>query len=132
MSETTPAKLTKLQTLDAKITAGEAALTKLREERNKLAAEETQAVEQAAARKQIEVDGLDEFTKVRFTFGRKDNRKDYTGEVVAFRPASGDLPAAYRIETGTGFDLQVLTVPARDVQPIAPVAVEDAAEVAAA
>lgn len=111
-------KPTKLQALRNKIEAAEAALVKLRAEATTLEQSEQAESEKAAARKQIEVDGLPEFTKVRFTFGRKDNRKDYTGEVVAFRPATGDMPAAYRIETGVGFDLQVLTVPARDVQPI--------------
>lgn len=125
MSETTT-KLTKVQALEKKAAELEAKLSVLHKEL--AAAKEAEAAEQAlaASRQQIEVDGLPEFTKVRFTFGRKDTRKEYTGEVVAFRPAQGELPAAYRVETGTGFDLQVLTVPARDVQPLAEASTTDA------
>lgn len=126
MSEPTT-KPTKVQSLTKRAAELEAKLSVLHKEL--AAAQEAEKAELAAgaARQQVEVDGLPEFTKVRFTFGRKDNRKEYTGEVVAFRPAQGELPAAYRVETGTGFDLQVLTVPARDVQVLAEVATEDAA-----
>lgn len=125
MSETT--KPTKAQSLLSKIATAEAKLALMHKELAEVQAAEAKEAEIAAARQQIEVDGLPEFTKVRFTFGRKDTRKEYTGEVVAFRPAQGELPAAYRVETGTGFDLQVLTVPARDVQPLAEVPTTDAA-----
>lgn len=125
-------KPTKVQSLSKRAAELEAKLSILHKELAAAQAAEQAEAESGAAREQIEVTGLPEFTKVKFTFGRKDNRKEYTGEVVAFRPAGGDLPAAYRIETGAGFDLQVLTVPARDVQPVTPVVVEDAPEVDAA
>jgi hypothetical protein len=124
MSETT--KPTKVQSLSKRVAELEAKLTVLHKELAVAQAVEAAEAEAGKNREAVEVTGLPEFTKVRFTFGRKDTRKEYTGEVVAFRPASGELAAAYRIETGTGFELQVLTVPARDVQPIVPVAVEDA------
>lgn len=130
MSETT--KLSKVQSLTKRAAELEAKLAVLHKELAAAKAVEAAEAEAGKNREAVEVTGLPEFTKVRFTFGRKDTRKEYTGEVVAFRPASGDLAAAYRIETGTGFDLQVLTVPARDVQPVTPVVVEDAPEVDAA
>lgn len=114
MTEATK-KPTKIEALRAKIAATQQALANYEAELSRLTIAEDQAAAERAAREQIEVVGLDAYTKVRFQYGRKDTRKEYTGEVVAFRPAQGELPAAYRVETGTGFDTEVLTVPARDV-----------------
>ena len=124
MTEATT-KPTKVQSLSKRAAELEAKLAVLHKELAAAQAIEAAEAEAGKSRNEIEVTGLAEFTKVKFTFGRKDTRKEYTGEVVAFRPASGDLAAAYRIETGAGFDLQVLTVPARDVQPVTHVAVDD-------
>ncbi len=111
-------KPTKVQSLSKRVADLEAKLAVANKELVAAQEVEAAAAEANKHRDLVETIGLPEFTKVRFTFGRKDTRKEYTGEVVAFRPASGELSAAYRIETGTGFDLQVLTVPARDVQQI--------------
>lgn len=120
-------KPTKIEALQTKITGLQATIDKLNAELAELVKAEEATAGERAAREQVEVIGLSPLTKVRFFFGRKDNRKEYTGDVVAFRPAAGELPAAYKIEVGTGFDTDIKTVPARDVQPVQPVALEDAA-----
>ena len=119
MTEATT-KPTKLGALNTRIEKLATELAKLTKERDDYAANEQAILAAAEARKQIEVDGLPQFTKVVFFFGRKENRKQYSGEVVAFRGASDTMPAAYKIETGVGFDLEVKVVPARDVE-LAPV-----------
>ena len=124
MTEATT-KPTKLEALNTRITKLTAELEKLTKERDDYAANEQAILAAAEARKQIEVEGLPQFTKVVFFFGRKENRKQYSGEVVAFRGASDTLPAAYKIETGVGFDLEVKVVPARDVELAQPVVLED-------
>ena len=115
MTESTT-KPTKLEALNTRIEKLTTELAKLTTERDNFAANEAAERIRADNRKQIEVDGLPQFTKVVFFFGRKENRKQYSGEVVAFRGASDTLPAAYKIETGVGFDLEVKVVPARDVE----------------
>lgn len=114
MTEATK-KPTKIEALRTKIAAAQQALANYEAELSRLTLAEDQAAAERAAREQIEVVGLDAYTKVRFQYGRKDTRKELTGEVVAFRPEQGSLPAAYRVEVGSGFDTEVLTVPARDV-----------------
>lgn len=114
MTEATK-KPTKIEALRAKIAAAQQALANYEAELSRLTIAEDQAAAERAAREQIEVVGLDAYTKVRFQYGRKATRKELTGEVVAFRPEQGSLPAAYRVEVGSGFDTEVLTVPARDV-----------------
>lgn len=118
MTEATTTKPTKIEALRSKIAAKQADLSKLEAAlAAEVLAEETTAA-QAQARATIEVTGLPPLSRVRFQYGRKDTRKELTGEVVAFRPAQDTLPAAYRIEVGSGFDTEVLTVPARDVEVI--------------
>jgi hypothetical protein len=73
----------------------------------------------SAAREAIEVTGLPAGTEVTFEFGRKDNKKTYTGTVVAFRAAVDTLPSAYKVKVGDGFDAEIKTVPARDVALVA-------------
>ena len=91
-----------------------------------LAAIAAAAEEAAKAREVIDVTGLDAYTKVTFEFGRKDNRKTLSGEVVAFAPAADKLPARYKIEVGSGFEASFYVVPSRDVALAAPVVVADA------
>jgi len=110
-------KPTKIEALTNKIATLEGQLTTLRAELTTLQAAEQAAAQVLAARKAIDEDGLAVDTAVVFDYGRSTNRKiGLTGTVVAFRAAQGELPAAYKIETGEGIDLTVLTVPARDVR----------------
>lgn len=112
---TVAAKPTKLEALDVKLAAARATVDKLFAERNALVSAQEAEQAAAAAREAIDVTGLDAYTKVLFIFGRKENRKQREGNVVAFAPAAGELPARYKIEVGSGFDVEILTVPARDV-----------------
>jgi hypothetical protein len=107
--------------IDAINKAIEATLSKLADleaKKSKLEVEAEEEAATAAARAKIELVGLPVGTEVTFSFGRKDNRKEFTGKVLAFRPAADTLPAAYKVETGTGFDADIKVVPARDVNPV--------------
>lgn len=115
----TAKKPTKIEALEAKIATTQQALANYEAELGRLKQAEAEAAAIANARKSVEVDGLPAGTKVKFTYGRKDTRKDLTGEVVAFRQALDTLPASYRVEVGAGFDTELLTVPARDVNVLA-------------
>lgn len=64
--------------------------------------------EKNAARSAIEVVGLSKGTLVSYSYGRAEKRRDLAGEVVAFNPET----KFYRIQTGTGFDVELHTVPA--------------------
>ena len=114
MTEATT-KPTKLQALTAKIATLQQQVTTLIAERDQLAAAEQEAAEKQAARASVEVTGLAPDTTISFIYGRKDNRKDRTGVVVAFAAAAGDMPARYKVKAGDGFDAELLVVPARDV-----------------
>lgn len=80
-----------------------------------LEAELASVTAEAEARKDIDVTGLPEGTKVAFNYGRGESRKELTGRTVAFRAKSNAADAAYKVETGEGFDVTVVTVFARDV-----------------
>lgn len=108
-------KPTKLQTLITKHAAAVAAAAKLNAEIDELnVAAEAEAVA-GAARRVVDVSGLEVGTAVVFVYGRKDTRKERAGVVKAFAAAVGDMPARYKIEVGDGFEAELLTVPARDV-----------------
>lgn len=106
LQEQRVAAVTLIRDIDSKLPALEAALA------NRTA--------EAEARKDIDVTGLPEGTKVAFNYGRGESRKELTGRTVAFRAKSDATDAAYKVETGEGFDVTVVTVFARDVLRVVP------------
>lgn len=133
MTEATKAPtLADLNKLISKRDAAQAVVKQLEEIIPGFEAQLKDALAAQQAREVVEVTGLAVGTTITFTYGRKDNRTERTGEVVAFAPAADTMPARYKVEVGSGFDIELLTVPARDVATPAPaVAADPLVEVAA-
>jgi hypothetical protein len=73
-------------------------------------------VAEAEARARVETTGFPPGTLIIFEYGRGATRTEKAGTVLAFRPKTDNLPAAYKVQTGEGFDAEVLTVLAVNVK----------------
>lgn len=77
---------------------------------------EVEAAERIA---EIEAKGVAVGSVITFDYGRAATRTERSGKVLAFRPKTDTVPAAYKVEVGEGFDLEVVTVLAVNVKSVA-------------
>lgn len=73
-------------------------------------------VEDARVAELRDVTGYAVGTQIVVDYGRGSTREELTGTVRGFRPKTGTLPAAYRVEVGDGMDAAILTVLASNVK----------------
>lgn len=81
-----------------------------------LQAERAAEVAAEQARELTESTGIPVGTQITFDYGRGETRTTKSGKVLAFRAKSDTVPAAYKVEVGEGFDLDVVTVLAANVK----------------
>lgn len=116
------AQITKLQTARA---AAVATIEGIDAKLPELIAQRDAEVAAEQARAAVEANGVPVGTAITFDYGRAATRTERTGKVLAFRAKTDTVPAAYKVETGEGFDLEVVTVLAANVKGV--VAAEQAA-----
>lgn len=76
-------------------------------------------INEEAQRAAVEAAGVQVGSVITFDYGRGETRTSKQGKVLAFRPKTDTLPAAYKVEVGEGFDLDVVTVLAVNVKAVA-------------
>lgn len=110
-------KLTaQINKLQESITKAQATIDAANAQLPELIAQRDAEAAAAEARAQVEATGFEPGTLISFEYGRAATRTTKTGTVLAFRPKTDTVPAAYKVQTGEGFDAEVLTVLAINVK----------------